>query len=250
MNFFEYIEQHKFSILGTIVVHLIILVWLNLQIVVNIPYVANETVVMRIDYTNYEEEEEEIQNENTNEKIDANSSSELTNVAANAGQEKTTYTNENFSKSQADQEVLEELKRLEAAEFNAINRTEEQEKENQQDKEPIEKGLVKKDVERNENASFGNDVTATANYYLPNRKPQRKPTPSYKCKSQGIVAVNIKVNQKGKVVSASIDESKTNTQNECLRSEAINYAKRWRFTQNFNDELRKDGWIKFTYASQ
>ena len=31
---------------------------------------------------------------------------------------------------------------------------------------------------------------------------------------------------------------------------AIKYAKRWKFTQNFNDPLRKEGWIRFTYVAQ
>ena len=249
MNFFEYIEKHKFSILGTLGIHILLLVWLNLQLIVSVPYVANERVVMQLDFTESEDSEEVETNEN-NEEIGESISAPLTNVAANANQEKTTYTNQSFSKSKADQEVLDELKRLEAEEFNSIEHSEEKEEEDQQEKETIDKSLVKKDAEKNDNASYGNDVKATANYYLPKRKPQRKPTPSYKCKSQGVVTVIIKVNQKGDVSSTSIDESKTNTDSECLRSEALIYAKRWRFTQDFNDETRKEGWIKFTYASQ
>ena len=245
MNFFEYIEQHKFSILITVGIHIVIFVWLNLQLVVSVPYVANERVVMQLDFSETEEEENEaVEN---NQENGENNTAPLTNVAANANQEKTTYTNQNFSKSQADQEILDELKRLESEEFNSIEHSEEDQKE---DKESIDKGLVKEGVDKNDNASYGNDVKATASYYLPNRKPQRKPTPSYKCTTQGVVTVVIKVNQKGRVVSTSIDETKTNTQSECLRSEAIIYAERWRFTQDFNDESRKEGWIKFTYASQ
>lgn len=250
MNFFEYIEQHKFSILITVGVHIVIFVWLNLQLVVSVPYVANERVVMQLDFSETEEEVEEPENLENNEENLENSTSPLTNVTANANQEKTTYTNQSFSKTQADQEVLDELKRLESEEFNSIEHPEENNEDKQQDKETVDKALVRKNADENENASYGNDVKATASYYLPNRKPQRKPTPSYKCKAQGIVTITIKVNQKGSVVSTSIDESKTNTQNECLRSEAVIYAKRWRFTQDFNDEARKEGWIKFTYASQ
>jgi TonB family protein len=224
-------------------------VWLNLQLVVSVPYEANERVVMQLDFTESEEEEEDKTSEN-NEGAEDGSSGPLTNVAANANQEKTTYTNQSFSKSKADQEVLDELKRLESEEFNSIAHSEEDKEEDQQEKETIDKSLIKEEAEKNDNASYGNDVKATANYYLPNRKPQRKPTPSYKCKSQGVVTVIIKVNQKGSVSSTSIDESKTNTDSECLRSEALIYAKRWRFTQDFNDETRKEGWIKFTYASQ
>lgn len=249
MNFFEYIEQHKFSILITIGIHIVIFVWLNLQLVVSVPYVANESVVMQLDFS--DEQEEELDEIEENQETGENNNTQLTNIVANASQEKTTYTNQSFSKAKADQEVLDELKRLESEEYNSIEHPEEENKEDKiKDKETINKNLVKEDAKENDNASYGNDVKATANYYLPDRKPQRKPTPSYKCTTQGIVTVIIKVNQKGSVVSTAIDESKTNTDSECLRSEAITYAERWKFTQNFNDEAKKEGWIKFTYASQ
>jgi len=247
LNFLDYIERHKFSILGTIVIHVIILVWMNLQLVVSIPKTPNERVVIELDFSEIEEEENLVAEEMTQNSFESNS--DLMNVAANSNQDQTTYTNQNFSKSQADQEVLDELMKLEQAEFNSIEHSEE-ENNNEQVKNSIEKGLVKENAQQNDDASFGKDVKATANYYLPNRKPQRKPTPSYKCTAEGIVRVIIKVNQKGRVVGTSIDEATTNTQNECLRSEAINYAKRWRFTQEFNDEARKEGWIAFTYAAQ
>lgn len=246
MNFFEYIEQHKFSILGTIGIHVVILVWLNLQLVVSAPPVVNDRVVMQLDFSEDEEVVEDPMQELENEGLENNS--QLTNVAANANQEKTTYTNQNFSQAKADQEVLDELKRMEAEEFNSIEHSEENDTKPENNK--IDHNLVKEDAKPNENAGYGNDVKATASYYLPNRKPQRKPTPSYKCTKEGVVTIKVKVNQKGRVVSAVIDESKTNTQNECLRTEAITYSKRWRFTQDFNDEAKKEGWIKFSYASQ
>lgn len=248
MSFFEFIERHKFSILGTIAIHIVILVWMNLQLVQSRPYVAKERVVMRLDFT--EDEDDATENQESSETSEQlNGSSPLTNVAANANQEKTTYTNQSFSKSKADQEVLEELKRLEAEEFNSIKHTEEKETPENHTRN-IDNGLIKEDAESNENASYGNDVRATANYFLPNRTPQHKPTPSYKCTAEGVVTLKIKVNQKGRVASLTIDETKTNTQNECLRNEALKYAKKWRFTQDFNDVAKKSGWIKFTYVSQ
>lgn len=248
MKIFDYIERNKFSILGTIGIHVVLLVWLNLQLVVSRPYTANDTIVMELDYS--EEEEEAIDPAEESENDGAESSDPLTNVVSNAAQEKTTYTNQNFSKSQADQEVLDELMRLEAEEFSSLERPEESQKKPEKEVKKIDKNLIKEVAEANENASYGNDVKATASYFLPNRTPQRKPTPSYKCTTEGVVTLKIKVNQKGQVVSAIIDESKTNTQNECLRNEALTYGKKWVFTQDFNDDPKKDGWIKFTYVSQ
>jgi len=245
LNFFSYIEQHKFSILGTIAVHIILLVWFNLTIVIHKPYETKERVVMRLDFS--ETESENLPEDN--EQGQGETTSELTNVVANANQEETSYTNQQFSKSRADQEVLDALKQLEADEYKSIEHAPENEAVPNEDK-AIDPNLVKTDAKENENASYGNDVMATASYFLKNRSPQRKPTPSYKCTSEGTVVVNIKVNQKGRVIASSIDESKTNTQNDCLRNEAVSYAKRWKFTQDFNDNARKSGWIKFSYVAQ
>lgn len=245
MNFFSYIEQHKFSILGTIAVHIILLVWFNLTLVIHKPYQAKERVVMRLDFSDTEQESSPTESQQS----EGQSAGELTNVVANANQDETTYTNQHFSKSKADQEILDELKQMEADEFNSIEHSVDV-KELPDEKSTVDNNLIKEGAKENENAAYGNDVMATASYYLKNRTPQRKPTPSYKCTTEGTVVVLIKVNQKGQVVSASIDEAKTNTKNDCLRNEAINYSKRWRFTQDFNDAVRKSGWIKFSYVAQ
>jgi len=252
LNILNFIEQHKISILGTIAVHIILLVWFNVQVIIHKPYVAKERVVMRIDFPTPEEKMEKEELEETTPTAEgAEQTQALSNVVSNANQEKTTYTNSNnFSKSKADQEVWEELKRMEAEEFNSIKHTEEEIENTPKETRTVEQGLIKEDAKENDKASYGNDVKATASYYLKDRQPQRKPTPSYKCTNEGTVVIKIKVNQKGMVVSTTIDETKTNTTDDCLRNEALKYAKRWRFTQNFNDALRKEGWIKFVYVSQ
>ena len=51
-------------------------------------------------------------------------------------------------------------------------------------------------------------------------------------------------------MSFEIDELNTNTNNACLRQQALEYASKWRFSQNFNDELKKQGWIEFNYLAQ
>ena len=247
MNFFSYIEQHKFSILGTIAIHIVLLIWFNLQVVIHKPYQAKERVVMRIDFPSPEDAENSSEIEKIEEVSRLSNQENINNVVTNANKEKTTYTRKSFSKEKADREVWEELKKMEAEEFNSIKH---EESSMSKEEVEVEQSLVKETAEENKEASYGMDIVATANYFLPNRTPQHKPIPSYKCKTEGTVVIKIKVNQKGRVVSASIDEGKTNTQSECLRNEALHYAKKWRFTQDFSDDLRKSGWIKFVYVSQ
>jgi len=252
LNVLDFIEKHKFGILGTIALHVIVFIWLNIQIVEYGVYQPKERIVATLDYTQDEEIEEQPE-----ENFDENGNpieSNLMNVAANADQEKTSYTNQNFSKSQADQDVWNELKQLEANEYNSINKNKSNEDNNKDTEESnekvIDKNLIKKDADKNDNASYGKDTKAVATYSLEGRTPLQDDAPSYKCRAEGVVVIDIKVNQKGEVILRTINESRTTTQNDCLRTEALNYSKRWRFTQDFNDAIRKSGWIKFTYVAQ
>ena len=164
-------------------------------------------------------------------------------------QEKTTYTN-SFSKSKAEKEVWDELKAMEAAEFESLKGDNPTPVTKQDKADNTNPNLVKEGAEKNDKAGYGMDVQAIVSYYVKDRNVLIDKKPSYLCKSEGVVRVNIKVNQKGQVVSKTIDESKTNTQNECLRNAALEYAGLWKFNQNFNDEIRKQGWIEFKYQAQ
>lgn len=208
---------------------------------------------MRLDFTENEDNtNEKIINNNTDKNTEKHENTDISNVVSNVENKKTTYTKKSFNKSELEKEVWEELNKLEQDEINLINNSKSKEEKNykKDNNKEIENKPYKENSEINKKAEYGNDIKATASYFLKNRKSQYNPTPSYKCTSEGIVTVEIKVNQKGKVVSVSIDESKTDTKDDCLRNEAISYAQKWKFTQNFNDENRKEGWIKFTYISQ
>lgn len=247
MGVLDFIERFKFSLIGVFAVYTGILIWSNWFVIESVipGQMSEEEVVAILDYS--KEEEENTPEENTENPVDENGQP-MTNVAANVDQEKTTYTNE-FSKSQADQEVWNELKAMEAAEFENLSGDNPDLVDKPQDK-TINPNLVKDDAETNENASFGMDVVATVYYKLDNRNVLTEKKPSYLCKQEGIVRVSIKVNQKGQVVTVEIDEGHTNTQNTCLRNAALEYAKLWKFNQDFSDAIRKQGWIEFRYEAQ
>lgn len=249
----SFIERNKFSIIVALVVHMALFVWFNIQIVFKAPPSEGERVVAVIDFsaepepepdplTPEEQQEADQINENT-------SSQNALNVAANANQDKTTYTN-SFSKAEIDKQVWEELKGNQSSELLKNSNSKFEDEKTKPDTKDINKNLVKEDAEKNDKAAYGNDVVAVASYSVPGRSPLQKFVPSYKCKVQGIVRVSIKVDQKGKIQTPEIDESKTNTQNECLRSEALDYARKWIFDQNFTGPLRVSGWIEFKYIAQ
>jgi hypothetical protein len=248
----DFIERNKFSIIIALIVHMGLFVWFNVQIVFKAPPSKGERVVAVIDFSTEPDPEpepmtpEEIAESQTNENVAAQNAM---NVAANANQEKTTYTN-SYSKAEIDKQVWEELKGNQSSELLKNSNSKTKEEKTTSDSKDINKNLVKEDAEKNDNAAFGNDVVAVASYSVPGRSPLQKFVPSYKCKVQGVVRVNIKVDQKGKIQTPEIDETKTNTQNECLRSEALDYARKWIFDQNFNGPLRVSGWIEFKYVAQ
>jgi hypothetical protein len=251
LNVIDFIERHKFGILGTIALHIVVFIWLNIQIIEYGVYEPKNKIVAVLDFTNDDEQPQdepaEVLDENGN-PIESN----LINVAAKANQEKTTYTDKSFSKSEADKAVWEELMKMEADEYNSISENKDTPNEDSKDntENTIDENLVNADVEKNDAASYGADVTAIASYFLEGRSTRSESVPSYKCRVEGVVVIDIKVNQKGDVIARTINESKTNTQNDCLRTEALNYSKKWRFTQDFDDSMRKNGWIKFTYVAQ
>lgn len=249
MGMFDFIERYKFSLIGVFAVYAFILIWANWFVIETVipAKISDEEVIAILDYSETEETqnpEETLQDQMTE------NSQPMTNVAANATQEKTTYTNQ-FSKSQADQEVWNELKAMEAAEFKNLGQDNPDliDPSNSNEKN-INPNLVKEDAQTNDKASYGMDVVATVYYKLDNRSVLSEKKPSYLCKNEGIVRVTIKVNQKGQVVTTEIDESHTNTQNTCLRDAAMEYAKLWKFNQDFNDDIRKQGWIEFRYEAQ
>lgn len=248
MQVFEFIERFKFSIIGVMMLYVSIFVWSNWVVVkTSIPQPPQDEAIAVLDFSKDPVIDEQTPENQENPNNDNNAN--LENVSANVSQEKTTYTN-SFNKSQAEKEVWDELKAMEAAEFKALKGDNPEEITKADKADNTNPNLVKEGADQNDKAGYGMDVQAIVTYYVKDRNVLIDKKPSYLCKSEGVVRVNIKVNQKGQVVSKTIDESNTNTQNECLRRAALEYAGLWKFNQNFNDELRKQGWIEFKYQAQ
>ncbi len=246
MTFLDTIVKHNYGIIGTLAVHMLLFVWFNIENMSFTIIDPHEKVVAVLDFT---EAEAEIPNKEINSEAQG---TELSNVVTNQDQKETSFTNEDhyFDQQQANKEVLEELKELESNVFKSYSADNPTLNKTETPNNSINPNLIKEDAKENENASFGSNILATATYSLSNRKFLYQKIPSYKCKEQGVVRINIKVNQKGNVVNNEINESKTNTSNDCLRQIALNYSKMWRFNQNFDDDDRKRGWIEFKFLAQ
>ena len=244
MNIVDVIIKYNHGIIGTLAVHMILFVWFNIENMSFTVINPKEKVVAVLDYI---DDSPILDIETNSQDQEAFDSEPITNVTANTNIDKTTYTS-SFDTEKADQQVLEELKKLEADEFETISLDNPELLE--EESSSINPQLIDEEAKENKEASFGNDVVATASYSVKNRIALFKKTPSYKCKQQGIIRILIKVNQKGKVVNHEIDVNKTSTDSECLINSALEYVKEWRFSQDFNDELKKSGWVEFKYIKQ
>ena len=244
MNILDAIVKYNHGIIGTLAVHMILFVWFNVENMSFTVINPKEKVVAVLDYL---DDSPQIEIDETSLDLPDIVSEKAKNVTANANLEKTTFTS-SFDTEKADQQVLDELKKLEADEFENIRLDNPKLIEEQNS--TINQQLIDEQAQENKEASFGKDVIATASYSLKGRTALIKKIPSYQCKQQGVVRIRIKVSQKGKVVFYEVDPNLSSTNSECLVSSALNYAKQWRFSQDFEDELKKSGWVEFKFIKQ
>ena len=244
MNILDAIVKYNHGIIGTLAVHMILFVWFNVENMSFTVINPKEKVVAVLDYL---DDSPQIEIDETSSDLPDIVSEKAKNVSANANLEKTTFTS-SFDTEKADQQVLDELKKLEADEFENIRLDNPKLIEEQNS--TINQQLIDEQAQENKKASFGKDVIATVSYSLKDRTALIKKIPSYQCKQQGVVRIRIKVSQKGKVVFYEVDPNLSSTNSECLLSSALNYAKQWRFSQDFEDELKKSGWVEFKFIKQ
>jgi len=239
MNFLVLLEKHQNAILGTLIVHILIFVWLNIQNVSFYIIQPKEKVLATLDFTTPENNlipKETKENYSDNEV-------EVTNAASNYDKE------EDMSASQKkalEDKVLEDVKKFEKKQFNDFGKDNPVLDNSPHKNEKIKDNSISKTV----NKSLKKTSNATAKYFCENRNMILQKIPSYLCNETGTVRLTIKVNPKGEVTDCKVDNSKTNTFNQCLIENAINYAKNWKFNQDFSSTLRQEGWIEFIYLSQ
>ena len=85
-------------------------------------------------------------------------------------------------------------------------------------------------------------------YWLPGRRDVSLYMPAYQCEGGGEVTVNITVNRNGKVVSASMKESSTNS--SCINDMAILAARNSRFNVDDTGSDKQSGTITYIFVPQ
>ncbi len=90
----------------------------------------------------------------------------------------------------------------------------------------------------------------TIYYDLKGRTHRYLHVPVYMCQESGKVALNIKVDQQGNVVSAIINPSASGTLEECLTQAAIKSALKSKFSVNTSSPIRQEGSITYYFRAQ
>ena len=237
MKLLVYIEKYQNAIIGTLLIHVLVFVWLNIQSVSFYVIKPIEKTVATLDYTE-QELNEIIEQEINNEKlVEVN----VTNVSSNFDQNKPL---DKSQKEQLKEDVIKDLKKFEEDQFNELNK----------DNPTLLNNPEEKKEKLNENTVINKSVekmaAASTKYLLKDRHMIYQKIPSYLCNAYGVVRIDIKVNQKGIVTDCKVNSKHTNTTNDCLIDNAIEYTKQWRFNSDFNQSIRASGWVEFVYLSQ
>lgn len=239
MNFLVLLEKHQNAILGTLIVHILIFVWLNIQNVSFYIIQPKEKVLATLDFTTPENNlipKKSKENFTDNEIV-------VTNAASNYDQEKDMSA---FQKKALAEKVIEDVKEFEKKQFNDFGKDNPVIDNSPHENKKIKDNSISKTVSK----SLKKTSNATAKYFCENRNMILQKIPSYLCNQTGTVRLTIKVNPKGEVTDCKVDNSETSTSNQCLIENAINYAKNWKFNQDFSSTQRQEGWIEFIYLSQ
>ena len=244
---FKLNKQNIEGILGTIIFHMLILI-IFMSIKLHNVKRSNEDKFVII----FEDNKlKELLQKTANEKILAGDNNETRkNIAVNTEQK-----NNKLSPEENLQRILQSMKSFNAdaeknlKEDNNIELNAELQQK-LKDRSMIDSLKIIKEKKERKKADYFYKGPTNIYYTLKNRTHIFIAVPVYKCEGAGIVSVRIVVNQAGKVINASIDNSKTVSQDGCLRNVAVQYAYKTLFDNNSKAPEKQKGNITYHFVAQ
>ena len=220
------------GIVGTIGVHLLILIAFLIIRLDKVRDVHKEPIVIEFDEEMYKTLEQLMQEEKL-QKSDVKSLSQkdIKNIAVN--------TENQLQKDISTEKYIEQLK--EELDIDELNQ--------QHDRsidEPIIASEKNKTPEKKEDKKYSGPTRIE--YSLKGRTDRFIHIPVYKCQKGGKVLINIVVNQEGEVVNASVASSSTDEL--CIIETALNSARISLFNIDLNAPPKQKGTISYEFLSQ
>lgn len=234
-------KEDKAGLYLTISFHLIVLI---IFLAFQIHSVVKQETSFVLDFTKQEELErlqaEQELKESVSEELDAllaqaAAGSTPRNVVVDAGAKLKDDRSENPS------EVYDEAKRLQEK----LDASRREALEAQEDPENI---AINKEPDKKDKAAPYKGPSVLS-FRLDGRNYQYLPAPAYTCPTQGDVSVAIVVNRKGYVVAAKVIEA-VSSADDCHRSQALEFAKKSRFTSSQTAAERQAGEIVYRFLAQ
>ncbi len=232
-----------YAILITIILHVIAFLYVNLSTLQTEFPILNEAAILELDFREPEAIEQLL--EPLEPMIDESNQSikDLMQDIQDIRKKSST----NFSESQISKQVENEL-------IERNNQTLNEHKKNEQvgaESEPNTSTTKKTNptnAEKKAENSYAGKVTRYCN--VPGRECYTI-APSYTCKGGGRVQIDIKVDKIGAVKSVKINSANTNTTNECILKQALDYAKRTtKVGSDLKGEHSSSGYIIYNFVSQ
>lgn len=247
----DFIKKHKYGIAGTLVFHLLLVAFFSIKKVDLPAFEKKSPVLLTFDFT---EEIEDIEESDEMEELleDDNNLSEdainekIQNLMRDAN-DRRKKSNKNFTEQEIEAQLEQKYKDLEQQII-------ENRKKQGKGFDPSKyESTFDKNAIQNETSSSANDTQAAGRVATECSIPERKcyaKTPAYRCPSSGKVFIDIKINQKGEVISAKVNERKSTTSDACITNEALKYAKMLRANQDFNAPKSQNGFVSFHFIEQ
>lgn len=222
------------GLLGTISLHLLVLIIFLLARLDKVHDVHRETIVIEFDEQTYKTLEQLIQeNKADNSEVKPLSQEAIKNIAVNTANQ----LNEKISTEKYIEQLKEELN---IDELNAQNNK-------SLGQEPIVQSEKPLPVKREQKPMYYKGPTRI-NFFLEGRTGRYIHIPVYKCQGSGKVVIDIVVNQQGKVISTSV--ASANTSEECIIETALESAGISLFNIDMEAESRQKGTISYEFVAQ
>ena len=253
---FSYIEKYKFAIIGTILFHVIVFLATNFTTIQRPFHYVEPAGQTDIPFEEIELDPEMMKLLEVEPKEKDNGAPEEILNAASDENDSRNESDENFSTSQIDAEVMNDAKSLEQQYFSEWasthndqgNKTADIEIDEQKNDEKKNNSGPDNTIDKGGDHKAAGDVLVS--YNLKNRKAHSLPKPGYTCNRSGTVKLDIKVSQDGEIKSVSFNSSESSNADECMVQQAIRFAKRSRFDFSSSAPSSQSGTITYKFVGQ
>ncbi len=240
------INENLSGILGTLAFHmLLVIIFLIVKISSTRSLMDN---IILIDFEKDEKTEQEIKEKKTepDPEFDQYVTDYLDAARRNIPVAVADRLSEELSTEKYVEEVRDEMNEDRSEDYKRSNEKLQELLEMEQGEDMIVKG------EQDEEESEPEIYNGPTNIYfsLENRYEIRLPVPVYKCEGEGIVEVQVAVDQRGRVVQVRVDNPGESINDICLSEAAKKAALNTRFNSDFEAPVRQQGTITYHFQPQ